>query len=121
MKYLVLLVLLLAACTSAPKSDYDCLTHAEDFSAYFEEKEFMSWCKDCLKTGIPGDSYDVGPFCNTLTADNGKACSDRAECEGYCVGTAVYVTSGTCSATVQLDPGCHWLLQDGEASEMCFD
>ena len=119
-RFLLLSLLLLAACApAAPKVDYDCKAHYEDFSTYFEEKEFLDWCKECVRTGVPSDSYDAGPFCNTVTGDGGKACSDRAECEGYCVTTGIYATSGECSATMQLEDGCHWILTEGTATELC--
>ena len=117
-RLLALLVLLLAAC-SAPKVNYDCKAHVGDFSGYYEEKGFLNWCNDCVKTGMPSIDYDAGPFCNTITSDAGESCTDKAQCQGYCVTSGALQTSGSCSPMEKLESGCHWVLQDGQATELC--
>jgi hypothetical protein len=92
-----------------------------DYSWFFEGKSYLDWCNECLRqNGLPSISFDAGPFCNLLTSDFGKECTDSSQCEGYCIAENENSNSGKCSEYDMLEDGCGWLeVVNGEVAELC--
>ncbi len=89
--------------------------------AFESTERGMAWCNECLnENGIPTLSYDTGPFCNPITSDAGKVCTDSDQCEGICLAEDGDAESGRCSHTEQVI-GCVFEMTKGKSLERCFD
>lgn len=84
---------------------------------------------ECRKVGgvwwSPGMPGNPGPkICDLPTKDNGKACSESSECEGYCLSSTKFFiplfTKGKCSGSIHL-VGCNNVLEAGSVKEVCVD
>jgi len=109
-----------------PISEVDCNQMAESFSSalpsFFENiEQAVDWCNECVgNSGMPYLNPFTGPFCNPKTADAGKICTDFSQCEGNCLGKTKDSKSGLCS-DVKTIIGCVFQMENGKATEACYD
>lgn len=89
---------------------------------YASQIPFPATEEECVAKNGVWAIHGLSPMksCNLPTSDKGKTCTDVDECEGTCLGDVPTASSGTCSEW-RLTFGCHVVLMQGNARQICVD
>jgi len=79
--------------------------------------------QDCEARGGEWGRFGMAQIeqCNLPTSDGGKTCTDRSQCEGFCVAEETNATVGKCTAW-KLTFGCINIVENGHVTTgLCAD
>jgi len=86
----------------------------------FGNEDFLTWCVECRKKGMPQKKGFYDAFCNLKTKDADEVCKDSNECEGMCIVERLYDIEGKCSKYINFEENkCEDVIRSGKVVREC--